>query len=266
MEPGLSFVVRARNEEERIENALMSLAKLTIPYEIVVVLHLCTDRTEEITLACREKLGHDKVRVFYYDEPVSRAGLENVITSAKSKHSLVSFYTFSFSRAKYKWQFKYDADFIMTDSLAAWLNSWGAPHEPPTVYKIFCRIGDKKNHEPYLFNCLTHYTKYVFWETPAFDREVVAWELSEDCYIQSCDATVIKSYWDQRPWFLRGDIKDEDREEAAELEEKYKRLIAITGKPPRGMARAQSESYEVFFWACYNNQKQLKEYGIDLFS
>lgn len=266
MESGVSFVVRVRNEEERIENALMTLTKITIPYEIIVVLHLCTDRTEEITLSCREKLGHEKVKIFYYNEPISRAGLENVVTSAKSKHSLVSFYTFAFSHSKFEWQFKWDADFEMTESLAEWINRWGAPKRPPTVYRIFCHIGNNKNHEPYLFNCLSHYKKYIFWETPSFKENAVGYNVPDTCYIQSCDATVIKTYWNRRPWFLRGDVKDEDKEEAVELEEKYKKLITLTGRPPLGMARAQSDSYEKFFQMCYNNRDLLKEYGIDLYN
>lgn len=263
MEPGVSFVLRVRNEEERIENALMSLQQLTFPFEVIVVLHLCTDRTEEIVLSCQKLLGEAKIKIFKYNVQVSRAGLETVVTDADSKHSLPTYYAFAFSHAKYQWRFKYDADFIMTPALAGWMNAWGAKHEGPTIYKICCHIGKNVNLEPYLFNCLHGYQKYIFWEVASFTQGAEWKKVDPACYIQSSE--VIKSYWDEIPWFLKDNIPEEDREEASCLKGRYQKLLSLTGEPPKAMARAQSDSYERYYYACQNNQNVLAVYGINLF-
>jgi glycosyltransferase involved in cell wall biosynthesis len=52
---GISFIVRARNEEKNLEKCVRSLFTLTIPYEINIILNSCTDRSEEIAKKLAEE-------------------------------------------------------------------------------------------------------------------------------------------------------------------------------------------------------------------
>ena len=75
--PGISFVVRARNEEATLPAGLQSLQKFTFPHEIIVVLHRCNDKSFEIARS------FPNTKVFEFDRPISRAG-RMVPPSAKS--------------------------------------------------------------------------------------------------------------------------------------------------------------------------------------
>ena len=45
---GISFIIKVRNEETTLEQCIRSLFPLTVPHEIIVILHCCTDRSKEI--------------------------------------------------------------------------------------------------------------------------------------------------------------------------------------------------------------------------
>ena len=123
MERGISFIVRARNEEATLEACLRSLKGLTIPYEIVLVLHMTTDNSRQIAKRLVEE--GMPICIFHYDEPLSRAGYENLATDMESQHSMRTFSKWSFEKAMCPWKFRWDADFIASPELIAKLNAAG---------------------------------------------------------------------------------------------------------------------------------------------
>ena len=115
--PGISFVVRARNEEATLPASLQSLQNFTFPHEVIVVLHRCNDRSLEIARS------FPNTKVFEFDRPISRAGFETLITPVTSPHSIMSYCEWAFSKGTHLWTFKWDADFIATPELVEFLGS-----------------------------------------------------------------------------------------------------------------------------------------------
>lgn len=231
MKPGISFVVRVRNEEKVLEQSLHSLQYLTFPHEIIVVLHLCTDRSAEIAAS------FSGIRIYQFDIPLSRAGFETLITPAASSHSLISYYDWCFAKAAHLWCFKWDADHIATPELIDFLNSrtWDDP--TPTRIRIPAVIdGFPPQLEPFLFNGGREYAKYIFWEynksifAPGVREEVIAPRI---IHASPADDEHIKPYWRAEPWFQSGETP-----EAVELDRKYKFIVERFGPEPLGLGRA----------------------------
>ena len=59
MNNGISFMVRVRNEEKTVESSIRSHFDLTIPHEINIFLHCCTDDSETIA----RKLADENVNI-----------------------------------------------------------------------------------------------------------------------------------------------------------------------------------------------------------
>lgn len=236
---GVSFVIRAHNEEANLPACLASLTGLTIPFEVVVVLNRCSDRSREIV-----ESADLPVRLFDYPYPISRPGFETFITPTTHPSSLAAFYNFSFGQARFDWKIKWDADFIASDALIAALN--GLRDTGPTAVRINCRLGDRENCEPYLTNCLSHYTHYIFWEIPVLQpgHHTITWD--HDTYIQSLPVEAIKDYWKQEPWFLKPDSHD------PMLAFQYQRLVNRLGPEPPGMARASNPDCDRYLTAVLN--------------
>ena len=78
--PGISFILRARNEEAYLTQSLTSLLSLTIPHEIVIILHKCTDQSKDIALDAQAKGG--QIRIYETDHSLSKAGYETLATPA----------------------------------------------------------------------------------------------------------------------------------------------------------------------------------------
>jgi glycosyltransferase involved in cell wall biosynthesis len=87
---GISFIIRARNEEATLEESIRSLLEVTVPKEIIVILHLCTDSSQAI--ATRLASENSCIRVYTYDVEISRAGYETLATDTNSPHSLMTYY------------------------------------------------------------------------------------------------------------------------------------------------------------------------------
>ena len=117
---GISFIVRIRNEEATLTRSVRSLISLTIPHEIVLILHRCTDRSPSIAFGLAKENPH--VRIVTYDHVVSRAGYETLVTDAKSDHSFVQYSNWCAEQAQYPWMFRWDADFVMTRPLLDYIN------------------------------------------------------------------------------------------------------------------------------------------------
>lgn len=258
MESGISFIVRARNEERTLEACLRSLKGLTIPYEIVLVLHMTSDRSKEIADAL-VKEGMPLV-VFRYDKPLSRAGYENLVTDMESPHSMRTFSKWSFDKAMCPWKFRWDADFIASPELIAKLNSreWVTPTNTTRI-RIPAVSVNARNEECYLFSGTYEYRKYIFWEYTEFIGQL-GYEHWTDATIEhASDLKEKKPYWSAEPWFL-----SDTSEEAQTLRTRYAALVAICGPEPHAQARASNPESDPVFFKVQQNEALLERIGISL--
>jgi len=234
---GISFIVRIRNEEDTLEKSIRSLFSLTIPHEIILILHRCTDRSLDIAKQLASK--NLNIRYLTYDHEISRAGYETLATDIDSKHSFITYCNFCFSQAKLSWKFKWDADFIASPGLIQFLNSKEWVQENAT-YKIMAKNNQSANWEDYLIGSLRNYTKYIFWETPSYilNTNVQSnYRLDITQYIEhASELSNMKSYWKDQPWYIK-----EDSDEAREVKNRIELLERDFGKEPEGMARAQNK-------------------------
>lgn len=261
---GISFIVRVRDEEATLEESIRSLFALTIPYEIVIILHLCRDSSKEI--AERLSRENSNVRVLTYDHPISRAGYENLCTDEDSPHSIVNYYNWCFSQGKLLWRFKWDADFVASPEFIQYLNwiAWG-PY-PSNCEIFFPAISeDSENTERYLFTGDFRYKKYIFWEILSMTGQT-ARIFPEKVYIYHKSALKNKkSYWENTPWFLDYSYLQTNPEylkEAIEVLQRYIKLIEICGPEINGQARASCPDSTNVFYKIKNSYSLLEENGI----
>ena len=225
---GISFLVRIRDEEETLRESIESLFSLTIPHEIILILHLCKDTSLDI--ANELKLRNPNIKIFTYDYETSRAGYELLATDADSKHSLVTYCNWCLTKTNYPWVFKWDADFVSTPDLINYLNAGKWVNEPKLIE--FNAYSDGVDHkEFYLISGLLSYIKYVFNENIfyTYGSEKVITNIKINHISR---ASTIKSYWNLEPWF-----KLEDSEEARIVSERVRRLTEDFGEEPRGLFR-----------------------------
>lgn len=251
---GVSFIVRVHNEEATLERALQPLRDLTIPYEILVILDRCTDRSEDIARRCQT--DHEALRVVTSQVPLSRAGVETLITSRDSAHSLATYNTKCFRQARYNWKFKYDADFIASSTLIEYLNTGELFADPsPRRVRLPCQWDGISNNEEYLANCLERFAKYIFWEVPVFSSDTS--EMLDLPIEHVSTLRDLKAYWTSPPWFV-----DLDTPEAKELQRRYSFVISKLGPEPVGMARASNPECDNYYRHVLDLQVQLAEQGI----
>jgi hypothetical protein len=232
--------VRIRNEETTLARSVRSLITLTIPHEIVLILHRCTDKSPNIADGLAKENPH--VRIVTYDHEVSRAGYETLVTDANSDHSFIRYSNWCAEQARYPWMFRWDADFVMTRPLLDYINTqeW-----IPKNLRIGLTAKNKthSNQEYYLHQSNVRNTKHIFWEISGFPGDVTCLRLENEFYvIHLSELTDIKSYWKELPWF-----ETEDSPEAHEVKERYDKLVAEFGPEPPGMARASNpECADIF--------------------
>ena len=251
--PGISFILRARNEEAYLAQSLTSLSSLTIAHEIVIILHKCTDQSKLIALTAQAR--GQPIRIYETDHNLSKAGYETLATPANYNESLASFYSQCFSLGQYNWLFKWDADFVASPELLGFLNSELVLYQKePTRYLIPCQMSENViNKETYLFNCLAAYKKYIFWETPAF---LPGSEIKEiDAKIFTIPHTILKEYWKEPPWFIGTNTF---------LEQRYKKIVELCGPEPVGASRAQCKDCEGPYFRVLQNKAELEALGIIL--
>lgn len=234
--PGFSFVIRARNEAEVLFDNFVSLHKVKVPHEIILVLHRCNDESKQVAEAW-QKQGLP-IRVFEDQTLVSRAGYETLVTPAKHPNSFPEFCNRCFAPAQYNWLIRWDADFSATDVLLDLLHNQINPAETaPTSYQLTCRLGsDVICREEYMFNTYHGFSKYYFWEqcVQTEPRESI---VINDACIQSIPPTVVKPYWQAPPWFLTPNTYDKT------LADKYAKVVSIVGPEPTGFARSNNPEF-----------------------
>jgi hypothetical protein len=234
-------MTRVRNDENTLEKSIRSLFELKIPYEIIIILHLCTDKSKEIA----EKLSKENknIKIYSYNIEISRAGYETLATDANSHHSFIRYSNFCLSKCNMNWVYRWDADFLSTPQLLNFINTntWTKNN---ISYKIRNIIDGKNNKEPYLFcnNDNTTHLKYIFWEIKYANNNINI-ELDDNIYTNDLSSlTTLKDYWLNEPWYLK-----ENSEEALIVNNRIERLINDFGKEPIGMARASNPECESIF-------------------
>jgi glycosyltransferase involved in cell wall biosynthesis len=251
--PGISFILRARNEEAYLAQSLTSLLDLTIAHEIIVILHKCTDQSKAIALIAQAK--GQPIRIYETNANLSKAGYETLATPTSYNESLASFYSQCFSFGQYNWLFKWDADFVASSELLKFLNTELVSDETnPLRYLIPCQMSENViNKETYLFNCLAAYKKYIFWETPAF---LGGSEIKEiNAKIFTIPHTILKEYWKEPPWFINKNTF---------LEARYKKIVELCGPEPVGASRAQCKDCEGPYFNVLQKKEELENLGIIL--
>lgn len=248
---GISFIVRVRNEEETLEASLRSLKDLTIPHEIVVILHLCTDRSREIAESLKDEL---LLKIIEYNVPISRAGYETMVTDGSSQHSLAHYYNWCFSHAKHLWKFKWDADFVSSPELIDYLNSNSWIETPPTKVYFLAKNDEMSNGEGYLFTGDSGFKKYYFWEVidglfEIFHTNIIIHHVSK--------LSNIKKYWSETHWF-----SDHDSDEARIIRDRYNILCNICGGDVVGAARASDVACDNLFHNILQHEPELANHGI----
>ena len=253
--PGVSFVIRARNEARALFDNFISLRDIKIPHEIVLVLHRCTDESRTVAEAW-QKQGLP-IRIIEDLTPVSRAGYETLVTPSLHPNSLPEFYNRSFGYARYNWLCKWDADFVATEYLRDFINNaLDIACVKPQAYRLHCDLGgDVICHEEYLFNAWLWYGKHYCWEycQQTEPREVIK---LEPLAIQSISPTIIKSYWKEAPWFLLPESYDEG------LAEKYNTLVGIIGPEPPAFARSNNPDFQAHWEKLLAHTPELETHGI----
>ncbi len=105
---GITALVRLRNEEQFLEQALHSI----LPFcdEVILLYHQCTDRTPEI-VAAFEQREPERIKAYHYLPRVYWAGTDEFKTLPTTlPHSLPYYCNFGVSRATYRVCFKWDGD------------------------------------------------------------------------------------------------------------------------------------------------------------
>lgn len=231
---GISFMMRIRDEEATLEKSVRSLSELSIPHEIVIVLHCCTDRSKEIAEMLQGERP-DTIKIFQYDNEISRAGYELLATDAESLHSFVQYSNWCLSKCTKPWIFKWDGDFIATPELISYLNAGDWTPRIERHYFAACN-STSANREPYLHGGLTKYTKFVFWEVPNTNSTPVDIHTGVNL-IHASELSSIKNYWYNEPWYTK-----EDTVEAQQVRDRIKTLTDLFGPEPPGFARGSNDS------------------------
>jgi hypothetical protein len=239
---GLSFIIRIHNEEATLERSVRSLAGITVPHEIVLILHRCTDRSAEIAASLAVENSH--VRILTYNLAVSRAGYETLATDVDSPHSFIRYSNWCIQQATYTWVFKWDADFMTSAPLVAFINSiiW---EEKNMHISVVAKNATTKNRENYLCGGPRVFTKHVFWENNQYSPGAEFWHFEDRMFIDHVsELSYLKPYWNETPWY-----EMEDSEEASTVKGRMDRLTADFGPEPRGMARASNPECDAIFKA-----------------
>lgn len=229
---GISFLIRVRNEEKTIYTAINCLLQLTIPIEIVVILHCCTDASESIV----RSFNDNRIHIYTYSILISRAGYETLATDANSPHSIVSYYNWCFAKANMPWIFKWDADFIATPNLINYLESRSWEYNLEKI-SFIATNSTSNNCEYYLACGQIGYKKKVCWECPFYCKDIVSTETNISIH-HSSELSELKEYWNESPWYLNSDNSD-----ALLVKLRMELLVNEFGPEPKGGARASNPEY-----------------------
>ena len=116
-EPGISAMIRLKNEEDNIYNVLNSIKNCFD--EIVIVDNDSADNTiSEIKRAVNDHpLLKAKIKLHHYKFNIARCGLDNFIEPQNSPNSLASFYNYSLKKCNFSKVCKWDGDMFLPKSM-----------------------------------------------------------------------------------------------------------------------------------------------------
>ena len=115
-QPGVSAMVRVRNEETKIFHCLMSI--LPVFDEIVLVDNGSDDQTVDIIRRLADSHDtHGKIRLLSYPHRLARFGPEHDGTPEDSIRSAVYYTNWSLSHCRYRYVCKWDGDMVMNRSV-----------------------------------------------------------------------------------------------------------------------------------------------------
>lgn len=171
---GITFMVRAKNEEATIAQCLNSIQeKLSthapeLQYDIVLVDNGSTDDTVATALAAVKSSGA-RCTLVAYPMQIAKAGLETYVTPCNSAHSFPWFTQYCTMQCKrFSHVFRWDADFCMTDALAQCLaDEFAASAEPADAYDVSAlHENNEYGREIYLLAVRRglHYRRSFLWE------------------------------------------------------------------------------------------------------
>jgi hypothetical protein len=238
---GISFIVKTCNEITLFES-IDSLKNITVPHEIILIVHHCMGFNQtSLDKANYIASLNNNVQVYQYNYLISRPGYETLATDIDSNHSLIRYYNYGVSLAKYKWIAKWDADFIMTNEFNGWINQasiWSNNNEVILMEAKNDQITETHN---YFSSCLSHYAKHTFFEIPMQviipSTHIVHNLVNSSIYIyHKSDFNQLKPYWFQKPWYL-----SENSIEASIVKERMEKLIKDFGPEPIGLTRSGNE-------------------------
>jgi glycosyltransferase involved in cell wall biosynthesis len=114
LEPGLTAVMRVKNEARSLPFVLPSLLRAV--ERVIVVDNDSDDGTPDVaSRIAAEHRADDRVEIKSYPFRVSRCGPEHLHTPVDSVHSLAYFYNWSFSGVHTAYSLKWDGDMVLTD-------------------------------------------------------------------------------------------------------------------------------------------------------
>lgn len=177
--PGVSAMLRVRNEANKIVGCLTSLDGLFD--EIVLVDNGSTDDTVNLVRRFKaERDRADRITIYHYPHAIARCGAEHWNTPEDSVHSLVYYYNWCLSKCRCRHFFKWDADMAVARHAATMLRHLLAtlPRAKPAIWRfpvqtiyrgldgVWYLARDEVNEEGRLApNCAAvHYGKGQHWE------------------------------------------------------------------------------------------------------
>ena len=116
-EPGISAMIRIKNEESNIYSVLNSIKNCFD--EIIVVDNDSNDNTlSEINRAINDHpLLKAKLKLYHYKFEIARCGLDNFMEPQNSPNSLASFYNYSLKKCNFSKVCKWDGDMFLPSSM-----------------------------------------------------------------------------------------------------------------------------------------------------
>jgi hypothetical protein len=216
--PGISFMIRAKNEARNIGTCLLSIQKYlpaAIPYEIILINNDSSDYTSAIANKIISVERGDKVVDYPYR--IAKPGLENYHTPVDSIHSFIYFTQFCMMQCNREWIFRWDADFEMTAQLGQFLQSFWEDHKLKQEYGartfeyVMIPASDQDgivNSEMYLFHTQTRpfFYRHHIWEQinflhPGQPPYVFSALPSQALILHQSTLKVIKSSYLEEAWW-----------------------------------------------------------------
>jgi hypothetical protein len=239
LQPGITFIVRIHNEEATLDAAVRSLFDLLMAYEILLILHLCTDASARIAQQLAAERPH-LIRILTYNTTVARPGFETLVTPDTSPHSIAAYNNWALQHRRYLWTARWDADFIAPPSLRTYLNGAATDlwHKPDQLIWIGAEAPTHTEYHPYFSSCLSHYMKHFFNEVPIF-RFNPAHHVRHTPPVKiehrSTGLRTLKPYWQGPPWF-----DQEESPEAHAARILFRQLLQALdlSAPPPGLGRS----------------------------